>query len=187
MAFKNIKELVRRLYYLRYYAKFKGEARNVMLSPGGNIKNPEEITFGENVFIGRSFIISANNLSFGSNIMIGPNLLIECSNHNYTHMGKTMFSYSSEKSYKGISIEDDVWIGGNVVILDGVTIGEGCVIGASSVVTRSTPPYTICVGNPCRPIRKRFDDAELKEHLSIVKSKYEYDYIIKTRNQVIQI
>ncbi len=79
------------------------------------------------------------------------------------------------------------WIGGNVAILDGITIGEGCVIGASSVVTRSLPPYTICVGNPCRPIRKRFDDNELKKHLLLVKSKYEYDYIIKTRNLVNQI
>ena len=47
-----------------------------------------------------------------------------------------------------------MWIGGNVVILPGVTIGDGAVIGAGSVVTRDVPAHTLAVGNPCRPLRK---------------------------------
>ena len=165
MVIKKIKNFIRRLYYFKYYNKFKGKSKNVILSMNGYILNPEEMTLGENIFIGRSFYISANKLEFGSNIMIGPNLLIECSNHTYDTLGKTMFSYSNLKSSRGIIIEDDVWIGGNVTILDGVTIGEGCIIGASSNVIRSLPPYTISVGNPCKPIKRRFDDDALAKHL----------------------
>jgi len=162
--------------------KFKGSAKNIKLSAKGFILNPQEINFGDNIFIGRGFYISANNLKFGSNIMIGPNILIECSNHSYLTVGKPMFSYSEIKTSRGIKIEDDVWIGGNVTILDGVTIGEGCIIGASSIVTRSVPPYTVCVGNPCKPIKRRFDDHVLSDHLLSVKSKYDVNQVITTRN-----
>ena len=55
-------------------------------------------------------------------------------------------------------IGNDVWIGQNAVILPGVHIGDGAIIGASSVVGRDVEPYTIVVGNPARPVRKRFDD-----------------------------
>jgi acetyltransferase-like isoleucine patch superfamily enzyme len=54
-----------------------------------------------------------------------------------------------------ISIEDDVWIGANVIILKGITVGRGSVIGAGSVVTRSIPPGQIWVGNPARFVRSR--------------------------------
>lgn len=55
-------------------------------------------------------------------------------------------------------VGNDVWIGQNVTILPGVHIGDGAIIGLSSVVSRSVPPYTIVAGNPARVIRKRFDD-----------------------------
>lgn len=58
-------------------------------------------------------------------------------------------------SCKGIIIEDDVWIGAGVKVLDGVTIAQGCVIGANSVVTKSTEPYGIYVGVPARKIKSR--------------------------------
>lgn len=181
-----MKNLLRRIYYFDYYRKFRGTKKNVILAFNGFIINPGEITFGDNVFIGRSFFISANSLVFGSNIMIGPGVLIECSNHSFTVPGKTMFSYAKIKSYKGIVIENDVWIGGHVAILAGVTIGEGCVVGACSNVIRSLPPYTICVGNPCKPVRKRFDDETLAKHLISVKSGYSVDQVLKSRNQFFQ-
>ncbi len=55
-------------------------------------------------------------------------------------------------------IGNDVWIGQNAVILPGVHIGDGAIIGANSVVASDIPPYAVAAGNPCRVIRKRFDD-----------------------------
>lgn len=71
-------------------------------------------------------------------------------------------------STKGdVIIENDVWIGRNVLILSGVHIGNGAVIAARSVVTKDVDPYTIVGGNPARPLRKRFDDDLVRELLEI--------------------
>ncbi len=55
-------------------------------------------------------------------------------------------------------VGNDVWIGENVTVLPGVRIGDGAIIGARSVVASDVPPYTVACGDPCRPVRKRFDD-----------------------------
>ena len=55
-------------------------------------------------------------------------------------------------------IGNDVWIGQNATIMPGVHIGDGAIIGTNSVVAKDIPPYTVAVGNPCRVVRKRFDD-----------------------------
>ncbi|WP_300286554.1 CatB-related O-acetyltransferase [uncultured Alistipes sp.] len=61
-----------------------------------------------------------------------------------------------------LEIGHDVWIGANAIVLPGVSrIGDGAVIGAGSVVTKDVEPYEIVVGNPARPIRKRFGDAQI--------------------------
>lgn len=65
-------------------------------------------------------------------------------------------------------IGNDVWIGQNATILPGVHIGDGAIIGANSIVGSNVEPYTIVVGNPARPIRKRFDD-ELIEIMEKLK------------------
>lgn len=65
----------------------------------------------------------------------------------------------SEMPFKGDTvIGNDVWIGQNAVILPGVHIGDGVIIGANSIVGSDVDPYTIVVGNPAKPIRKRFDE-----------------------------
>lgn len=61
-----------------------------------------------------------------------------------------------------VKIESDCWIGGNVIILPGVTIGEGSTVGAGSVVTRDVPPHSVAFGNPCR-VQKRIPTAEEEE------------------------
>jgi len=66
-----------------------------------------------------------------------------------------------------IVIGNDVWIGINVTILSGVKIGDGAVIGAGSLVIKDIEPYTIAFGVPAKPIRKRFEEAEIKKLLKI--------------------
>jgi len=159
--------------------RFKRYGKNIMLSRGGIFLRPEEITFGSNVYINESFHISARNLTFGSNILIGPKLIIECDNHQYNNLGKTMFQTRNERDIGYVTIENDVWIGANVVILPNVLIGEGCIVGAGSIICESLPPYAICVGNPCKPIKCRFNSSKLAQHLSLVKSSKNFESIIE--------
>ena len=67
-----------------------------------------------------------------------------------------------------IIFEDDVWIGANAIILSGVTIGEGAIIGAGSVVTKNVEPYTIFAGNPAKKIKMRFTEDELLNHRQLL-------------------
>lgn len=166
---KSIKNLIRQLYYLKSIQKFKKKGQNLIFSKRGVFVRPEEISIGNNVFISSNFHISARNLVIGNNIMIGPNLVIECDNHIFDIVGETMFQNRNLRNIKGVVIKDDVWIGANVIILPGTTIGEGSIIGAGSVVTKDIPDYSICVGNPCKKIKNRFSDQELFDHKKILK------------------
>ena len=65
-------------------------------------------------------------------------------------------------------VEDGCWIGANVTILKGVTIGRGSVVAAGAVVTRSCPPYSIIGGVPARVIRQRFTEEEIAKHESLL-------------------
>lgn len=83
-------------------------------------------------------------------------------------------SWKNAKNIKGhpktkgdVIIGNDVWIGYGSTILSGVKIGDGAIIGAMSLVTKNVEPYTIVGGNPAKPIRKRFDDSNIKKLLKI--------------------
>jgi len=80
-----------------------------------------------------------------------------------------------------IMIGNDVWIGTSAKILSGVTIGDGAVIGAYSVVAKNVAPYTIAVGNPAREIKKRFDESTIQKLLEL---KWWYWDIDKIRRNV---
>ena len=64
-------------------------------------------------------------------------------------------------------VENDVWIGYNATIMPGIVIGNGAIIAANSTVTKDVPDYTIVVGNPTKPIRKKFDDPTIEKLLEI--------------------
>lgn len=106
-------------------------------------------------------------------------------NHNLntfsTYPFKVMvLGEKSEAWSKGtIVVEDDVWIGMNVIILSGVTIGKGAVIAAGSVVTKDVPPYAVAAGNPARVIKYRFAD-ELRASMNRIDfSKIDYNFVKK--------
>ena len=176
-------ELLRNLYYFKYFIFFKRKGKNISLSKGGLINVPNNVELGSNIYIGRDFKINANGgLEILNNVMIGPNLLVETDDHCFDKIGIQMFTYSEEKICGKVIIESDVWIGGNVTILKGVKIGEGAIVGACSLITKDVQPYTISVGIPCRKIKTRFSREDLERHLQIISSKYtinDLDYIYK--------
>ena len=90
----------------------------------------------------------------------------------------------SEMPFKGDTvIGNDVWIGQNAVILPGVHIGDGVIIGANSIVGSDVEPYTIVVGNPAKPLRKRFDDEMIE---LLLRFKW-WDKSIEEINQLIPL
>lgn len=98
----------------------------------------EGMEIGYNSSIGPfSYIGCAGYIKIGKNVMIGPKVSMFAENHNFSD--KNIDIKSQGTNQKGIVIEDNCWIGSNVIILDGVTIGEGSVIAAGTVITKSIP------------------------------------------------
>jgi len=90
----------------------------------------------------------------GNDVMMGPECMIYARNHAFdrTDVPMRMQGFAPEQP---VVIGDDVWIGGRVTILPGVSIGNGAVIGAGAVVTKDVPPYAIVGGNPARILKYR--------------------------------
>lgn len=112
----------------------------------------------------RSIILG--DISIGAGCLCGPNLYMSSSIHRFEdtpfmpirHQDAFASNTSNDASRSSkICIGEDCWIGINVVISPGVTVGRGCVIGANSVVTKDLPPYSVAAGAPAIPLRKRFD------------------------------
>jgi len=124
------------------------------------INSTGSILVGRRCGIGSFTYIATGKASvvIGDFVRIGAHTYIGASNHGFDDPNKLIIEH--EKVEKGIVVEDDVWIGANCVILDGVRIGRGSVIGGGAVVTRDIPPLSIAVGNPARVIRKRGEKAK---------------------------
>jgi acetyltransferase-like isoleucine patch superfamily enzyme len=89
----------------------------------------------------------------GSDITIGSHTVIISGNPDYKRLDIPMMK--QQGSARGINIEDDVWIGVGVRVIDGVRIGRGSVIGAGAVVTKDIPPYGIATGVPAEVVKMR--------------------------------
>lgn len=112
------------------------------------------IVLGDNVGISaRTFIGARAPVTIGHDTIIGPYCSFHAENHTFSDIKKLIRQQPSSR--KGIVIKPNCWIGAKVTILDGVTIGEGCVIAANAVVTKSIPDYSVAAGVPARVIKKR--------------------------------
>ena len=113
--------------------------------------------YGFNVKVGKNFysnhnlvILDCAEVTFGDNVFVGPNCGFYTSIHPIdAHQRNTGIELA-----KPIKVGSDVWFGGGVTVLPGVTIGNNVVIGAGSVVVKDIPSGVVAVGNPCKPIRK---------------------------------
>lgn len=115
---------------------------------------PRRIRIGYNVFMNRNVnIVARDDITIGDNVMIGPNTVINSGSHKYENPNMLIRDQGHKKA--PIIICNDVFIGGNVFVLPGITIGEGAVIGAGSIVTKNVEPNTVVVGNPARIIKRR--------------------------------
>ena len=117
-------------------------------------------SFGKCSFANFNFTcLDVGEIHIGDNVMIGPNVTLATPMHPLLPEERNARKREDGSFYnleyaKPITIKDNCWLASNVVVCGGVTIGEGCIIGAGSVVTRDIPPYSLAAGNPCRVIRK---------------------------------
>ena len=110
-----------------------------------------DLTIGNNSGIGLGCVL-IGPISMGNSVKVAQNCVISGLNHNYMDINKTIASQGITTNK--ITINDDVWIGANTVILAGITIGKRVIIGAGSVVVDNIPSYSIAVGNPCKVVKK---------------------------------
>lgn len=104
-------------------------------------------------------------VTIGKNVTVGGGAQITGLTHNYQDVNVPIQRQGVTASR--CTIEDDVWIGGNTAIIQGITVGTHCIIGAGSVVTRNVPPYSVVAGNPARVIKQY--DFEKKEWVNVKK------------------
>lgn len=126
---------------------------NQSLLNEGVIFDTSEI--GSFSYINRNSIVK--NTRIGKYCSISFNCVIGAEDHNLRNLSTSPFFEAKEKLKKNTIIEDDVWVGANVIIKAGVRIGRGAVIGAGSVVTKDIDPFSICVGLPASAIKSRLD------------------------------
>jgi len=117
------------------------------------------LRIGDNSAVGAySYLGAQGGIKIGNNVIIGPKASLHSENHNYQDIGIPIRLQGTTR--KGITIDDNCWIGASSTILDGVHIHAGCVVAAASAVTRDIPPNTVVAGVPARVIKRRGHKAE---------------------------
>ena len=135
---------------------------------GANVylQGPIYFDFGKNIVMGDGSyanfnftVLDEGKVTIGKNVFIGPNVSILTPIHPLRYQDRNAFfnektgQITNLERAGSVTIGDNCWIGGSVTICPNVRIGEGCVIGAGSVVTRDIPPNSLAVGVPCRVLR----------------------------------
>lgn len=112
-----------------------------------------DVFVGRNSYINSGVVIfSGNGVAIGANVLIAPNCTLAAVNHEFQQSHMLIIDQRFQPSRGGITIEDDVWLGANSVVLDGAVLRRGCVVGANSMVNNELLPYSINFGVPARQV-----------------------------------
>lgn len=150
---KLIKKIKAKIAYKRWC---RLHPRVVLCQPY-TITHIENLILGENIYIGpEAWFVLRGKCHIGNGTIFGPRCKIHTSNHNYEG---GMLPYDHIYNVKGVTIGENVWIGADVAIMPGVTIGEGAVIAACSCVTKDVPPLAVVGGNPAKVIKYRNEES----------------------------
>lgn len=129
----------------------KGVGENVSIQPGAYIFNVQSLTVGNNVSIHPMCYIEAyGGIEIGNDVSIAHCVTIMSVNHGYKDL--TIPIKDQPLDPRPVCVKDNVWIGSHVVVLGGVTVGEGAVIAAGAIVTKDVPPYSVVAGVPAKVI-----------------------------------
>jgi len=125
-----------------------------VIDDGVITNRPENISIGSRVFIGKRVILDAyGKISIGDDCSIAADCKIISGNHNISDINTPI----NKQGYQinNVIIEENVWLGFNVLVMPGVHIGSGSVVGAGAVVTKNFPKNSIIAGNPAKLLKKR--------------------------------
>ncbi|MGE6433036.1 acyltransferase [Shewanella baltica] len=152
-----IYKFLRRFYcfFLVLLVKYRAKSYAGNIFVGGFTIVSKNTNLGCNVSFNGMKILGRGSVNIGDNFHSGVDCMIITEVHNYK--GKAL-PYDREIILKPVLISDNVWLGNRVMILGGVTIGEGAIIQAGSVVSSNIPPLAIAGGNPARAFKFRDED-----------------------------
>lgn len=129
----------------------------VALARGVDIKvhsgGQGRIEIGDYAALSPYCCLSGRSIKIGKHCLLAHNVGVFANNHVFADPDRPIREQGH--TFQGVVIEDDCWLGTGVKVLDGVTIGRGCVVGAGAVVTRDLPPYSIAVGVPAKVVAQR--------------------------------
>ena len=121
------------------------------------------LSVGDRCFIGKGLISVAEGVEIGNDVLISWGVTITDHNSHSLRFSERRRDVAEwigcHKNWTGVKVEkviirDKAWIGFNAIVLKGVTIGEGAIVGAGSVVSKDVPPFTVVAGNPARVVRE---------------------------------
>lgn len=134
---------------------FKSVGKNVWIEPDFRCEFGKNITVEDDVYINFGCIIlDCAEVTIGSHTLIGPNVGLYAANHSVDAAERINGGCCG----KPIHIGKNVWLGGDVKVVPGVTVGDNTIIGTGSIVTKDIPSNVIAVGNPCKVIREITDE-----------------------------
>lgn len=154
--------------------KYPNVAKTARLGLNDYVVNPENLVMEEYTSLKRDNVIMNSRAKFiiKHNSGAAEELMVITGNH-MSIVGKSVKHVTdnvkdvedvNHEYDKDVVVEEDVWIGARVSILQGVTVGRGCEIGTGTVLRKSTPPYSIVIGNPAKIVGFRFTPEEIIEH-----------------------
>jgi acetyltransferase-like isoleucine patch superfamily enzyme len=170
-----------RMRLIRFkYRRFLSAGRNFTCGRGTIFYAKNKIVIGDNVYFGRYCNIECDAV-IGNDVLIANNIgFVGRLDHDYTKIGVPVrfapsirdpeYSVPPDKGF--ITIGDDVWIGYGATVLSGVTINNGAIVAAGSLVTKDVAAFTIVGGVPARPISQRFSPESIEAHINGCRRDY---------------
>lgn len=165
-----VKRLYNKIYTPGYRKQFGSCGSNVYFSPYDCELTYRNMYIGNHVYIGpkADMVATRSNIIIGDHVVFGPNVSIRGGDHRTDLIGKYVDEVGDDlklpENDADVVFEGDNWIGMNVTILKGVTIGRGAIIAAGAVVNKSIPAYSIAGGVPARVIKMRYTPEEIERH-----------------------
>jgi len=165
MFLKNVIKKLRRCFYTSIVKQMVGEYEKPLYVNGFS-RVTRKTSLGKNVSFNGMSIQGCGEVSIGDNFHSGIGCMMITQNHNYEG---TMIPYDKTYICKKIVIGENVWLGHRVIILPGISIGEGAIVQAGAVVSQDIPSYAIAGGNPAKVFK--FRD---KEHYKRLKEEEKF-------------